>query len=195
MNNLFNRTKRYLQPVLNTYPNVFKIELKKRNFNLYVCDVDYYKSKSISFQNYFFLHILYDKELIKVCRGLKHYTDEYPVNLTNEYMIVLSLPVEFQETYQYFLEGKYSKMYPHAKLSKIGVPQIHNGQVNLTYCVLVGSELAYEDYKRILKDVYDSHNYPLKPDEYDVPPRICQEVLNFRGNEDYVKSICALKNL
>lgn len=195
MDTLFNRTKRYLIPVLNTYPNVFKTELKKRKFNLFVCDTHYYKSKGIDFQNYFFLNFLYDKELIKVCRSLKYFEDEYPVDLVNQYMVVLRIPEEFQNSYEMFLEGKYSKMYPHNQLVKLGVPQIHNGLINLTYCVLAGSKLAYEDYKRIVKEVYKSSHYSDSPSEYDIPPRIRQEVLNSRGNEDYVKSICKLINL
>lgn len=197
MTDYFNRTKRYLLPVLNTYPKTFKTELRKNPFNLYVCDAEYYKSKNLPFQNLFFIHTNYNKELVNVSRGLKYYVDEYPVNLHNQYMIVVNLPDKYIESYQNFLTGQYNRIYTKEMLKELNIPQIYQGQVNLTYCVLIGSPLAFEDYTRILKDVYGVSNpnwIPANPDQYDIPPRICQEVLNYRGNEEYVKSICPLKN-
>lgn len=190
---MFNRTKRYLQPILNTYPKVFKYELSKSSYALYVGDVDYYRTRP--FENNLFILIPFNKELIKATRDTKYYKDEYPYNLTDKYVMVLGIPEEYQVSYEMYLEGKYSKMFTRSQITKLGIPQIIEGKINLTYCVLTHDQMAYEEYKKVLKRLYETNHYPLSPDEYDVPPRIRQEVLNSRDNEDFVKSITPLRNL
>lgn len=190
---IFNRTKRYLLPILNNYPKIFKDELQKVHFNLFVGDVDYYRTRQ--FESNLFIVIPFKQTLINACRAIKWYKQEYPLNLTDKYVIVIDIPPEYKDSYENFLLGRYSKMYTSRQIKELGFPQILNGDINLTYCVLTHNAMAYEDYKRVLREVYHTNQYPIEPEEYDVPPRIPQEFLNFRGNEDFIKSICPLRNL
>lgn len=185
----------YLSPIFHTYPVVFQNELNKNKFNLCVCDVDYYKSTKKSFQSYLFLQFKTNQKLIECCRNIRYYVDEYPLNLEDKYMVVLSVPEEFEKSYQYFLKGEYSKMYTKPQLEKIKIRQILNGNINGTYLVLTGNDMAYEEYCQVIQTIYKSNHFPNKEDvtEFDIPPRINQEVFNFRNNIEWVKENTPLK--
>lgn len=184
---------RYLSPILNTYPVMFQTELNKNKFNLCVCDVDYYINKP--FQPYLFLHFERNQKLIDICRKIRYYVDEYPMNMEKDYMIVLSLPEEFEKSYQHFLKGEYSKMYTKPQLEKIKIKQILNGNINGTYLVLTKNAMAYDEYCQVIQIIYKSNRFPNKEDveEFDIPPRINQEVFNFRNNIEWVKQNTPLK--
>lgn len=184
---------RYLSPILNTYPVMFQTELNKNKFNLCVCDVDYYINKP--FQPYLFLHFERNQKLIDICRKIRYYVDEYPMNMEKDYMIVLSLPEEFEKSYQHFLKGEYSKMYTKPQLEKIKIKQILNGNINGTYLVLTKNAMAYDEYCQVIQIIYKSNRFPNKEDveEFDIPPRINQEVFNFKNNIEWVKQNTPLK--
>lgn len=186
---------RYLSPIFHTYPVVFQNELNKNKFNLCVCDVDYYKSTKKSFQPYLFLQFKTNHKLIECCRQIRYYVDEYPLNLEDKYMMVLGVPEEFQSSYQHFLKGEYSKMYSKLQLEKIKIRQILNGNINGTYLVLTKNHAAYEEYCQVIQAIYKSNNFPDKKDvqEFDIPPRINQEVFNFKNNIEWVKQNTPLK--
>lgn len=185
----------YLSPIFHTYPVVFQNELNKNKFNLCVCDVDYYRSTKKPFQSYLFLQFKTNQKLIECCRQIRYYVDEYPLNLEDKYMVVLSVPEEFEKSYQYFLKGEYSKMYTKPQLEKIKIRPILNGELNETYLVLTKDPLAYDDYCKVIQIIYKSTNFPDKKDvqEFDIPPRINQEVFNFRNNIEWVKQNTPLK--
>lgn len=184
---------RYLSPILNTYPVVFQNELNKNKFNLCVCDVDYYRGRP--FQSYLFLHFERNQKLIEACRQIKYFVDEYPMNMERDYMIVLSIPEEFESSYQHFLRGEYSKMYSKSQIEKIKIRQILNGNINGTYLVLTGNNMAYEEYCKVLNTIYKTDHYPpiQEVKEFDIPPRINQEVFNFKDNIEWVKQNTPLK--
>ena len=186
---------RYLSPIFHTFPVVFQNELNKNKFNLCVCDVDYYKSTKKSFQSYLFLQFKTNQKFIECYRGIRYYVDEYPANLEDKYMVVLSVPEEFQSSYQHFLKGEYSKMYSKPQLEKIKIRQILNGNINGTYLVLTKNQVAYEEYCKILNTIYKTDHYPPIEEvkEFDIPPRINQEVFNFKNNIEWVKQNTPLK--
>lgn len=185
----------YLSPIFHIYPVVFQNELNKNKFNLCVCDVDYYKSTKKPFQSYLFLQFKTNQKLIECCRQMRYYVDEYPLNLEDKYMVVLGVPEEFEKSYQYFLKGEYSKMYTKPQLEKIKIRPILNGELNETYLVLTKDPLAYDDYCKVIQIIYKSNNFPDKKDvqEFDIPPRINQEVFNFRNNIEWIKQNTPLK--
>lgn len=186
---------RYLSPILNTYPKVFKSTLNQTRFNLFICDVDYYKTTKKTFQPYLFLQFNYSDPLIKACRNIKYFVDEYPVDLNDNYMIVLDVPEEFRTSYEYFCGGSYSKMYSRRQLDQIEIRQILNGNINNTWLILTGDRLAYDQYCKVIKEVYKTSHYPPIEEvkEFDIPPRINQEVLNFKNNIEWVKQNTPLK--
>lgn len=186
---------RYLSPILNTYPKIFKSTLDKTKFNLYVCDVAYYKATKKEFQQYLFLQFNYNENLIKVCRDIRYYVDEYPVNMEDKYMIVLSIPEEFKLSYDNFCTGNYSKMYSRQQLETIGIRQILQGKLNTTRLILTGDKLAYDEYCEVLRVVYKTNEFPSVEDvkEFDIPPRINQETLNYKNNIEWVKQNTPLK--
>lgn len=186
---------RYLSPILNTYPKLFQSTLNKNRFNLAVCDVDYYKATKKQFRNLLFLQTLYNTELISVCRNIKYFVDEYPLDLSDKYIIVLDIPEEFDSSYESFLKGDYSKMYTREQLERIKIRQIVDGKINGTYLVLTANQMAYDEYCQVINIVYGTNHYPMKEDikEFDIPPRINQEVFNFKNNIDWVKENTPLK--
>lgn len=186
---------RYLSPILNTYPKVFRSTLDKTKFNLCVCDVDYYKATKKEFQRYLFLQFNYNENLIKVCRDIRYYVDEYPFNLEDKYIVVLSIPEEFYSSYDNFCTGNYSKMYSRKQLDAIGIRQILQGELNTTRLVLTGDKLAYDEYCEVIRMVYKTNHFPSIEDvkEFDIPPRINQEVFNFKNNIEWVKENTPLK--
>lgn len=186
---------KYLSPIFHTYPTVFQNELNKNKFNLCICDVDYYKSTKKPFQSHLFLQFKTNQKLIECCRNIRYYMDEYPLNLDNNYVVVLGVPEEFEKSYQHFLKGEYSKMYTKPQLEKIKIRPILNGELNETYLVLTKDPLAYDDYCKVIQIIYKSTNFPDKKDvqEFDIPPRINQEVFNFRNNIEWVKQNTPLK--
>jgi len=190
---MFNRTRCYMQYVLNTYPTVFKKELSKVKFEMYVGDTHYYKTRP--FENLIFLKVPYNTSLIKATRDIKLYHDEYPFDLTSEYVLVFKIPEEYQQSYEHFLKGEYSKMYSKKQITELKIPQIVNGNINDIYCILTKNKMAMDSYKRVIKEVYGTTDVTEDPDEYDIPPRIRKEFLNALGSEDFIKSICPLRNL
>ncbi len=190
---MVNRTKCYLQPILNLYPNIFKTELSKVKFEIYVGDVHYYRTRP--FENLLFLKTPYDSKLTKATRDIKWYHDEYPYDLTSEYVLVLRIPEEYHKSYEHFMKGEYSKMYSKRQLSELKIPSIINGNISDVYCVLTRNKMALNSYKVAVKNAYDVSIVTEDPEEYDIPPRLRREFLNAIGNEDFVKSICPLRNL
>ena len=191
----YNRTLRYLGPILNTYPKLFKESLNKTKFNMAICDALYYKATKKSFQKYLFIQFRYNQELINICRGLKLYVDDYPLDLNNNYVVVLDIPPEYESAYDFFLKGQYSKMYSESELEKLKVRQILNGQLNNTYLVLTHNDLAYDEYCKVILELYKTNSIPDKESvlEFDIPPQINKEVFNHRGNIEWVKENTPLK--
>ena len=190
---MINRTKCYLQPILNTYPNLFKTELVKHDFDIYVGDMHYYRTRD--FDRLLFLKSLYNKDLVKVSREIKWFHDEYPFDLKDQYILVFRIPEDYYHSYDHFLKGEYSKMYSKKQLNETRIPQILNGKMNAIYCVLTHNVLAYPSYKKAIEETYGSTDIPENPEEYDIPPRLRREFLNAIGNEEFIKSICPLRNL
>lgn len=187
---------------------MFKFELSKVKYEMYVGDVHYFKTRP--FENLFFLRIPFNQKLVNEARKLKWYHDEYPFDLTKDYILVLKVRPEFQKSFDHFLRGEYSKMYTPQQLTQLRIPQIINGKINMIYCILTKHRLGIDHYKETIRKAYyemvddkgniiktgdPTNHIPDDPDEYDIPPRIRMEFLNSIGNEDFVKSICSLRNL
>lgn len=186
---------KYLSPILNTFPKVFCEEMNKVKITaLGVYDVHYYKSKETDMQPYLFMLIPYNQRLINASRATRYLVDEYPYNLEDKYMLVFDVS-KYKESYEQFLKGNYSKMYTKTQLKEIKVPQIWQGEINSVYLVLTKNKLGLKYLKDTVKAVYGTDQIADNPEEYDIPPRINQEVFNWKGNEDYIRTNTPLRNI
>ena len=187
------RTSRYLGPILNTFPKVFISESNKVKIGLGVMDALYYKTRQIKPR--LFVAVDFNQVYINTCRQVKWWEDDYPYNLEDKYMIVFNIPEEFHNSYWEFLKGRYSRMYTKDQLTKLKIPAISGGKLNPIYNVLTRHPLALTYLQSKIEDRYGTQTVSDDPDEYDLPPRIGQEVFNSKGNEEFIKSICELKNI
>lgn len=189
-----NRTRQYLSPILHTFPVLWKKEHEKANIVCYaVMDALYYKAKKSEFKQLLFVVFKNNQSLVNASRQIKGFFDEYPYD-KDFYVCVFEIPKEFTNAYKQFLIGKYSHMYTKQQLSQISIPHIHQGKINNTYLVLTRNSMALEYYKKEVKTVFGSDAAD-DPEEYDIPPRIKQEVINFKGNVPFVKKLTPLMNI
>lgn len=189
-----NRTRQYLSPILHTFPVVWKSEFEKAEIICYaVMDALYYKSKKMEFKELLFVVFKNHQGLVNASRQIKGYYDEYPHD-KEFYVCVFEIPKDFTNAYRNFLKGKYSQMYSRSQIRQLGIPEIHQGKMNTTYLVLVKNQMAIENYKKEIRKYFDSEATD-DPEEYDIPPLIKQEVINFKGNIQLVKQLTPLINL
>lgn len=196
-----NRTERYLSPVLNTFPKTFVAEFNKAIHLLegfYLYDVDYYKAKRWKEPKPFlFLKYKKDKDLkwfLQHARGSKWYQDDYPLDLSSKIGVLLKVPPDFHPAYDHFIKGSYSKMYTEAEQRKVGINPIRNGNVNMTWAVMNKDMVALDYYKEVIRVVYATNHTANNPEEYDIPPTINLEVLNWEKDIDYVKDYLKVRN-
>lgn len=195
-----NRTHLYLSNVLNTYPNTFINEFNKSINSLrafYIFDLAYYKAKKWEKPDtILFLEYQKGKELgtfLRFLRKFKGYRDDYSIDLKSRVGVILDIPDEFKKSLVPFLNGEYSKMYTEKELTKIGIYPIKQGTVNTVYLVCTHNPQALDHYKEAVYQVYRSTRTPDVPNEYDIPPRIDMECLNWEENIDLAKKL-GLKN-
>lgn len=187
---------KYLSSILNTFPKVFCQEMNKiKILGLAVYDVKYYKAKSIEMQPYLFMLIDYNQKFITTCRQIRYLVDEYPYDLENLYVLVFKVPEQFETAYEQYLIGNYSQMYTKSQLKEIKIPPVWKGNINPVYLVLTKDDGGIEYLKKEIEATYKTKQFPENPKEYDLPPRIRQEVFNWKDNEDFVKQNTPLKHL
>ena len=189
-----NRTRQYLSPILHTFPVIWKKEFEKADIICFaVMDALYYKAKKIEFKELLFVVFKNYQGLVNASRNIKGFYDEYPYD-KEFYVCVFEIPKDFTNAYRKFLIGKYSQMYSRQQLRQLAIPEIHQGKINNTYLVLTKNHMAIDYYKKEVRRYFDSEATD-NPDEYDIPPLIKQEVINFKGNIQLVKQLTPLINL
>jgi len=188
-----NRTRQYLSPILHTFPTIWKAEHEKTNIICYsIMDALYYKTKKIEFRELLFVAFENNQKFINESRKIKGYVDEYPHD-TQIYIVVFETPKEFTNAYRHFLVGKYNLMYSKRELQRLCIPQIHNGKINPTYLVLTKDKMGFKYYQAVIKEAFGVDVLEGTPDQYDIPPRIKKEVINFKNNIEFIKQITPLK--
>lgn len=112
-----NRTWKYLFPCMKYYDKEF-IDMISTVFKLSVGIGDALHTNRLDTPC---IYILIDKtinpiavgKLINWSRNQVYYVDHYDTDyLSSTLMLVLKIPKRFEDTYKYFLNGEYSKMYP-----------------------------------------------------------------------------------
>lgn len=197
-----NKTARYVLPILNSFPNSFKINYQKVKTGL-VCtaigDVcyDYAKGKSVEHC----LFMVYDinglysisenkyvdahkcrQNLMSYIRFLKkepYYLDDYVIQVGMYHCIVIKLPDTYKPTIQRFITSKYSTMYTNQQLSALLIKEKNDkGQFNAVFGVLT----KHPDYIKIFQEKLNEHfntNIVIEDDrELDLPINLNEEVLN-----------------
>jgi len=197
---VLNRTKLYLSPVLNVFPETFIKEFNKVvNYldGYFIYDLDYYKAKRwqkpvpVIFLKYRKSGI---KGFLKYVRSFSGYIDDYALDFDDQICIVLKIPTRYHQSFYDFLNGMYSLMYSKEDLKKVGIKPLHRGKANTVWLVCTKNILAIEYYKQVIKLAYSSDHYNPEPDEYDIPPRINHEVLNWKKDIKYIKDYLILTN-
>lgn len=195
-----NRTHLYLGNVLNTYPKTFINEFNHSVDSLeafYIFDLAYYKAKKWEEpKTILFLQYKKSKKLgtfLKYLRKFRGYVDDYSLDLKNKIGVIIEIPEQFHKSVNPFLKGEYSKMYTESELNKIGIHPIHRGVVNTIYLICTHDPLALDHYKEAIYQVYNTRVTPDNPNEYDIPPRIDMECINWEENINLAKQL-GLKN-
>jgi len=188
-----NRTWRYLYPSLKLHPKL--MDRLNLLFKINVGLQDEY----IDYEDYS-VNILIDTSLSGRTLGKHSYQEElddflewirlqsYYVKdyLYNDYshMIIVKLPQSCRPSYEYFLNGEYSKMYNSSQLNTCFVlneNSLRNSDIRKVRDVLTKSraaklrfvEMVNEDFnEKLTVETFD-------PTEYDYPIRLKDEIFNY----------------
>lgn len=161
------KTRKYLFPIINTYPQSFLRELV--NYNIV----------SVGLEDDFF-YIICNENPQKL-RTFKFVKEVYKSLKLKKYIVVTEIVDKWKPIIPTFLEGKYSKLY-NFDLSEIGIyPNKYNKNgiedgPNYVYHVLRKTELGKNYfYQKLVERKYIDQNITkfneFNPEEYDFPPK------------------------
>jgi hypothetical protein len=71
---------------------------------------------------------------------------------------------------------------------------INNGEISIRYMVFNKLPEAIDYYTKVIQHTYNTSTIPEVINEYDIPPRIQHEVLNYDKDIDFVKQVLKLTN-
>ena len=184
-----NKTWRFLTPCLNIYGenfiqkfnSIFKLAVgvqdeydkNKIEHCLYVLINKDYQPKS--FQNFLSWFKLQDYYV-------KDYIYDADINNYHRHMIVLKIPKEFKNSYNYFLKGQYSKMYSNVFVNKVFK---NNKSRENEYEILIKSKKALKQYKNTIFVEFNIKKIEKKPKEYCMPPERKKEIFNYSGKDTH----------
>ena len=172
-----NKTFYYLFPVLTVLPlNVKQLIRKVFKLAVGVNDTLFQKEEGR------FIFILTSNKhepinfeiFLKEIKTISDYVTDYSVT-NNTHMIVLKIPKGFEETFDNFIAGRYSKMYTEEFLlsnTKVFNPVILD--------ILLLKDSAKNNYMKHLENVWGiTDNVDLT--EYDEPPKCVEEIFNYKA--------------
>jgi hypothetical protein len=85
-------------------------------------------------------------------------------------------------------------MYTREELKGIKVNPVYKGVVDNRYLIFTKDPEAFSFYKEAIRLVYGVTNVDQHPPEYDIPPRMHQEVLGWNKNKELVKQLGITNN-
>lgn len=173
------KTRKYLFPIINTYPQYFVRELSKLKIES-VALID----PTISDEKKFYV----------ICKNNPDYIKQYSKKVSTyrsikmkKYVLSIEILDKWKDLVPLFLEGKYSKLY-NFDLADIGIyPYLYNQAglatgPNYIYHVLNKTGLGKKYFLNKLKNRnLVSNSFRLEdfePDEYDLPPKEYDIILN-----------------
>lgn len=181
-----NKTKKYLTPLLKCYSD----KIKDFYFKLQKCafaidDVIAVKC-GIRFNNCLFILVKIDNNInvfnsfLNNLKKEDFYQYDYcyeNILLWKYHIIVVKIPNEYEQSYNYFKEGKYSKMFEKQDIKKFFVNKE-------TINVLMKNKEYKKDFKKKIQKEFNYNDYI--PDdiceEFDIPYSKKQEILNYNLN-------------
>jgi|VirMetMinimDraft_7_1064189.scaffolds.fasta_scaffold00418_25 hypothetical protein len=181
---LENKTWKFLSPCLSFYGSTFTDKINTvfklaagigddNHFNptpsIYLlCDAKYQPRNFIKFLEW----IKYEK----------YYLADYPftpdLKDARRHMVVIAIPKAYLKTYEYFLEGKYSKMYTEEEIKTLFL-QTDTKAAN----ILLKKSKALEEFVKNQNKVYGTkvkaNELVTMPEEYEFPLNHKEEIFNY----------------
>lgn len=183
-----NKTKSFLYPTLKYHGEIFKTKFNS-TFKLAVGIHDYNIEDTFSYAKckiYILFDSLFNKkafdDFIKYVKFEPYYVYDYifgdnPKN-TRMRMLVIELPKEMVESYYYFLEGLYSRMFSQKQLLSL----FHRNSKE--FKVLMNeSEMKKNMIKKIQKEFEIYEDISIIPMESELPLKNKEEIFNYKGND------------
>ena len=193
-----NRTRAYLMRILYLWNKTLSSELvriEKKTIGIF-CDDVLYREITQDKENLFFWLLdlgtgKVDSQVLlflKFIRKNGAYKCDYPLELFKTHVVCFKSKPGFDEAFAKFRQYKYSEMYTQSQLKELKFPEIYQGKVSHTYCVINKDERGLERFKQILRTRFNiQENYMPKTEdivEYDIPFISNEEILNY----DYKRS-------
>lgn len=198
----YNKTAKYLVPILNSFDNPFKVQYKKARKSL-VCTAigdilyDVAKRKTHKYCLFFVYNIngeYKDNEYIDIhksrqdlnsyieyVRTRHFYLDDYIFVVNKYHCVVLSIPDVYKDSLDFFLNSQYSLMYDNHQLQECLIKSTSNAS-NI-YSVLT----KQPEYKKIFEqklNEYFNTSIAIDDDrEFDLPVKLDNEILNYDGRK------------
>lgn len=197
-----NKTSRYVLPILNSYPNTFKVNYQKVKPGLVgtaIGDISYDYAKGKTTEHCLFLvydiNGLYSEKeqkhvnafkarqnllaYIKFLKKEPYYLDDYVIKVGLFHCIVIKLPDVYKPALTEFTKSSYSTMYSKIDLQILMIKEkTDKGQINAIYGVLS----KHPDYVKIFQKKLNEHfntNIVIEDDrELDLPLNLNDEVIN-----------------
>jgi len=183
-----NRTYRFLGPQVNRIfskqqMKIF-VELDWLTFSIY---------DALDTEETFNLYGVFridDIDYSVLCSG-EYYIKDYPLidAELDKHVIVYKLPINSMSD---FLAGRYSLMYTQDQIDTLFIKTLVDEETGIekytdVYCILSKHPQYEAVYRNNFINEFDME--PVSVDEYDLPPLLIQEVLNYEKNPEKVNKI------
>lgn len=181
-----NKTWRFLLPCLKGHGDnfvrkfnpVFKLGMGISDH--YLKDTDYCKEKNVFIMIDKAYHEKLSEDFITWLSYQPYYKHDYSIG-SRKHMIIISIPSIFENAYEQFLLGNYSKMYTLEEIALLFSTKDRKTE----YDIITKNILIEEDFiKRVNTEFgtsVSSFNEPIK--EYEFPLNMEEEVFNYQQSE------------
>ena len=162
----YNKTRKFLGPILRTYSNGL-VKLINSLSKPFIAIYDFDCPLNLSGNAHFFITVKTNLKTNKLSSTLdqirihEQYVGEYaPIGIENLIILVIAIPDEYSNTYNKFIEGKYSQMFTKEQAKKLF---IKNGLPTFEYDVYHKTALGF---KRFQKKVANTFNCNIHQEDF-----------------------------
>lgn len=189
---LYNRTSKYLLPQFKLIFNAN--EMQVISGLKWITSAIYDEAYPLPFGNNLYCVFDADTELdYSILRKNKYYVADYPfVDFElNKHVLVVKLPIK--HSVSNFLIGQYSMIYEQETIDELFVKKMFVDGIEYyadIYSILTRRDDYNELFKLKIKEEFNTDTLPTEIGEYDFPPMMENEVLNFNtfDKNQYLKN-------
>ena len=182
-----NRTSWYFTPVLNKYPKSFLAfyhSIKPQLTKIYSEDLMWRKYHEDT-RPLFFIEVNPKKlntifmSYLKSSRKSSWYVADYVLKPNERHVFCFKVDPVYYQAFKAFAKGLYSQMFTKEQLKDFGLKQVKNGKPDALYAVFHKTPDGIRVLSKSIKTRFGTDVLPENPMEYDLPPNIHDEVLNY----------------